>query len=1214
MSGFEINLYSNKQEYHRFSTEDFALLEIGIGNYNLSSIANFFKVKEDTLQQIKPMNPDVKEFFTNNSASTLINKLIGEDYAGTMKIMEFDIDEKKYKEVVSFTEIKKINQNKYKVKDFTPPAAANIKEFLKKWNEIQRGFETDTKVINGYKVVAYKIQNSLSGCITFDATLPILNTQRKSLIKFYLLENADAKSSREMSFKGSPFMTNVPSTAYGAQYSFRDYQGSPTAAYGKPAEGDVDNPKNTVSGKMRTVYDPSTGEFESGTQQMLARLLEDIDSADVPTLTVDELKALSRSEIYDDGPDAAGYMGNFTKGKAVPLSAENGNPHMFGPDFQGGCTGDKKVQITVINRLNQSYKAGALVVVSRMLGESGNWIIVSPGTDMGSKKKMSFGNFEYGKWLIPDWNFFIFNTQDNNGNALSRKLTPENIAQYIRNYYYSNETDTSLYNDDPYVEVIRTFTPIQKMNLVTDLIDSDGDISSQMIELDNKNQIDRSIENNQKLGLHTFNYGTPFQHYVADEILEDDQYNTRQILFPRNISRRSSRLYNLSTPYSTKSGDEELGVADVPGFWGILFPEGFRADQCAKISKKPKIANNVILGKGIDSIPGDPNLSELSLEAGYCVPNLGDTISSLLFASATPNADILTPKPKYIRKTGVYRSSFIGIFGGLSDPDTWARLFHNYVTCIEGGSNSSARISPFWEIPNADSESSSDVALLEPVNPAKLQFSPLSIEQLYAGSDLKNPDFLRLKTSLDYFKENPWSTKLGDSTLLHYFNTAAGTAIANGKDIGNLYYNPREPKLSFNKVFYDSTLPLHSPPIGVLRNGIPIIPTPANSSSSRSPCIPVLTCKSSIVTNADSLVFTVNQHFGSVAKQVVTGGQPGSLVILPIGGVGVALQTPDNPLQKINTPQWGDSTRSDSYDSLGTTALHIRIFEQWPINQTIYLGPVFTPLHLNPSASDYKYEIEYPENEEPRLKLKLDSDNKPIENRSEVDFQLPTKKDGSVCPLGSTVTKEELKPISEWKWTKVRRSKLLTKGGFIYLKPVFAINNISLKKGGKGYKQDTLFTYPDGTSFKINVDNDGKITGIKDLNYGRTILFSLLFFVLKKDEYSGILSLEGIQPTVSEGGGSGAEFDLSFSTVAKICMDKCPKEVVPITRLTKPSNNGDDSVDGISTTSVDISGSSAKKFDIFYFFHNDPTHYSLDATHPYYRDIAQYVISEVKPG
>lgn len=1225
MAGFEINLYSNKQQFHRYGTDDFALLEIGIGSYNISSLANFLSLDSSTLLPIpnKPLNPDVKEFFSGNDATTIFNKISGKDYESNMKIMEFNFDDKQYKEITGFSEIKKLDTIKFKPDTFTIPTDTNIKDFLLSWDNVQKGIAiTDPKIINGYKAVAYKIQNSLSGCITFDSTIKILGGDRTSKIRLYLLDNADSDNSRGIALNGSPFMTDQPSTPYGMRYGFGDYMSSPTAVYPKPSNQGQDDPRNSVAGRMRTVYDPSTGEFESGTQQMLARLLEDIDTADIPDLTVEQLQALSKEEIYDNGPDSAGYMGNFTKGKAIPLSAENGNPYMFGPDFVGGCTGDKKVQITVINRLNQSYKAGSIVVVSRMLGESGNWIIVSPGVDRAGKKKISFQYSEYGKAIIPANYYF---TDPYGSILLPDNSNPQrSISSKIRASYYSRFD-----NPDSVPDPLQTYQVfcnpsvlVWLNTLLPDVADDDNP-EIKLLELYNNsdvNSIFQNMSNNRYID--TVNKQRDIMEWIYEHESNITRRNSANALItssdiakmPKNVLRRSTKLYTIQSNYTTQElvADGDVGVAEVP-YWGMVFSDGYKTSQCVDYKSIPDVKNNIILN-GTNGIAGDSNFSELPVEVTFSAPYFGNNIQTLRFLRKDP---ILFDSTKIknilngVKKNGGFYTNIANElnFSNMSQSN---KTFNDYVNRIP--ISYSNIFDDFERIHNPNTTYFFN---LEPVNPSKLQFSPCPIELLYAPADTKldNPSFYRIKNSLNNFN-NQWSDKITTNfkqylQLLIQDTTPSPpkiTSATDGVDIGNIY---NIPSLSYGSSFANGTsiTDRHRAPVGVLLD--PQIVPPFNTLS-RFPCMPILTCKTTINTNASSLLFTIDQRFGTVAKKTLSGGQGPSVTILPIGG-GIGWGVGGTPIQQNIIPQWGDINRTDNIDSFGTTALHVKIFESWPLNQTIFLNTIFTPLHFNPSTDGYKYTLEYNGD---NLKFSKNPDPTAIEY-STVDFRLPTKNDGAVAAIGQTVASGDLKPMSDWVRTGIRRAKLLTNGGFVYIKPVFCVSSVKLKTlngatlGGKGYKKDTIFSYDDGSSFTVNInETTGEIIEINDLTKG----YDKDTFLMNNNS-PGISSINiNIVPTQSELEGNGAVFEPSFILCGKLMIDKCPKQVSPIVRLTKSSNMGEDAAEGISTTTINLSDNATNKsYDLFYFFHNDPTHYTLDSNSVYYRDLAQYVISEVKP-
>lgn len=1200
MSGFEINLYSNKQEYYRFSTDDFALLELGIGNYNISSIANLFSVNETNFNAIKPMNPDVKEFFSNQDGSTIINKLIGQNSMQNMAIMEFDIDTKQFKETKSFSEIIKLNTNKYKSDKFTPPSDTDIKSFLQKWNQVQKGFITDEKVVNGYKAVSYKIQNSMSGCILFEADLTVLGESRKSKIKLNLLDNADAASDRGISFKDSPLFSAVPKTPYGMSYS---YGGTNSAPIGQFVGGNG-NPNDMVAGKMSMTFDPSLGEWQSGTQQILVRLIDNIGVADAPELTADQLLSLTREEIYDDGPDSPGYMGNFTTGKAIPLSSENGNPHMFGPDFKDGCESGNKVVVTVINRLNQGYKAGSIVVVSRLVGDNGAWTIISPGTDGGSKtKKIAFGNFEYQRYIIPINRYFAAPGSVN-------KITPNIVASRVRDQFYI--TMMSDLSEDNIQKAGNVLSLLVKMNR-SSVVGSINPNSETLIKdiysaYKNAPQVTQNpwiIQDS----LSAFDYIASYYDDSVSPLIYE-----QQDILPRNILRRSSRIYNIGT----STGDNELAPTEVPSFWGMLFPDGYKIDQCKKFKR---LTNEVMFltgGKPLKSgsdVAGDPNLTELSCYASISFPDLKDPTKNILFIESLRGSKFIKDIPylnNYIRKTGGVFTNPAVFFENTTPSVIKKQISLDYY--IDSYDFSKLDVSNV-----GDYKDPNTIFGLEPIIPNRLQFSPLSIEGLYAGSTLNNSQFQKLKSSIDIlnviYAQGSVNTNILDSLLTNGpFDADIEPATPDNNDAGNIYFSK---SLVYSNVFDSQSLNRHSAPKGVLDG--PIIPSPVyGAGNPRIPAIPVLTCKSNISTTSSALTFTTTQYFGEVPKQTVGGGQVGQVVVLPIGG-GLAWQNPSSPISTSSFPQWGDSNRTDDIDSMGTTSLHIKVYEAWPLNQTIFLGMLFTPLHFNPSTTAYKKKIEFNSNGIATVTNEPDASGKPIEARSPVDFQIPAYKNKSIISVGTVIAKDSIPniaPISDWPWSNCRRAQLLTGGGFVYLKPVFAVSKCEIdpKNSGTGYTNGTVFTFPDGSTYTITVDGDGKITGgtFKQNYDNENILI---------EDANGILSLNNVTPTQSESGGAGAKFILTFILALKIGYDRPPLELVPTTRISKkssgneyPNSDGEGPADGTLTTSVSLEGSNVTNYDIFYFFHNDPTHYTLDNYKAFHRPIAQYIISEVQAG
>jgi hypothetical protein len=98
--------------------------------------------------------------------------------------------------------------------------------------------------------------------------------------------------------------------------------------------------------------------------------------------------------------------------------------------------------------------------------------------------------------------------------------------------------------------------------------------------------------------------------------------------------------------------------------------------------------------------------------------------------------------------------------------------------------------------------------------------------------------------------------------------------------------------------------------------------------------------------------FVTKQYSGLTPTYQVAGGGGGSVGILNMGGgIAIVLQDPFTGAKQYSLKNWGSI--GDSYTDFGTTALYVRIFDQWPDEQTIYDGRYFSVLHFNPDQLGY---------------------------------------------------------------------------------------------------------------------------------------------------------------------------------------------------------------------------------------------------------------------
>jgi hypothetical protein len=1221
---FDINFYSKTTDFHRYSTEDLALLSIGLGNYTKSSVLEFFNTTRP--------NPDVAEFFSKDAS--VVGKIRGLGLEGTMQILDFDIVDKTYKIKTGLTEIVKLNPQKYPVTKYQPVPAGSIDIFLDNWNKVQIGDPSIPQIqANTYRAIVDRIHNSASGCLSFKATFTVLGGPRTANIMLVPTYSRDNQSSRTIAFRGSPLISAIPQTAEGLAHSQYLTNQLGIGQYAGLFEGGINNPKNTVAGNLRLTYNPTTGEFESGTQQILVRLVDDIEPAEMSDIRGEALLSATAEDCYAS-PESDLYMGNFKKGRGIPLSMENGNPHMYGPNFKGGCASSSaKSVITVVNRAAQSFKSGQLVMCSRIGGE---WVILPTG-EQSLTKKITFGNFEYQQYIIPADSYFAHGAL--NSISLTRVM-PDDFARKMRNSYYID-----LYNNkDPRIidESMNSKFKIVLLNIFastipTDFIEGPLKYIKDNYKTEEAAELMKEADAEKKLDTANFLLRDIAQDGVSDLFYPDITFDEITNSLPKNVLLKTARKFSTDGATDASSSLNDPAYGDEVPFWGMLFPDGYKTNSTA-----PVIAEKGAIFRNNPLFANDKNLKELSVLSSLSYPYIKDQVTNLGLIKKIDSTQQTDPF-KYVKKTtGIFVDGLRYNSFGLDSANYLAKFYDAVSLNNPGGGgqgedgeegDGGGSTSPLYSTHGR--LLSSGVYGLEPVKPNRIQFSSMSIEQLYSKSLLDNEFMLiyypydLLGGSVSYYRNlsfkdgvesestSSWQSSKFGHVIDNWWRSDSRVAIygtvASDADYGNKY-NIRS-LLTSN--FTQAVANRHPSPLGTVWRIVPEVRGPR-----RSMVIPVLTCKSKMKTSADSLVFETSQLFGMPKGTSFTPADVPEPTILNLGGQGLIWNVPLTPISGNTFPQWGDRSRTDTIDSMGTTALNVRVFEGWPIHQTLYFGHMFTPLHFNPSAPDVEKIIDYSApNGLPVLKDRVDNSNpeepKPIPGRSEVDFKIPTAYanenvggfpliDGTSIKPPTDTSPGNLAPYSLWKYNTIRRAKLLTNGGFVYIIRYVGIvtveDAISLKTNGTGYDEGDTFVYPDGTTIEIKSIGEGGTIGNIEVTEGENGMTSVL---------------ANLQPQYLGSTGTGAIWNnVQFIVKEKYGYDPAPKEVVPTTRLTKPSNNGDELIEGNLSTTVSLNNDSgkSKEYDIFYFYHNDPTHYSMNRGLAFNGGWAQYAIVEVNPG
>lgn len=920
MSLFEINLHNQATYYHSFATDDIAMQSIGMANYNISGITKYLANIND---------PDIKEFFAND-LDTSQRELIGNGAAlntlAILRIEDKDTGEYVYKEGLDV--LATIDG------DQTFP---NIETLLNKHQAFQLGSIIPT---DDEKEVINNIQTSYSGCINFTATFSVLDCPRTPRIRLYLKSRQNNKTSRTVAHNGDMLFTSVPMTAAGTPFSWGATSELPVGEYAPPKEGGLANPTNAIAAPLRMNYNAGIGQYESGTQQSYAILLTELEAAPRPTLPDGDIDKIDIAEFYT--PGSRYYQGAFKTGFAMMISVENGNPHMFGPNELGSCgeeLGRKKEKIQVINRSTRTFKQGDLVLVS-MIGSE--WCVV--GFDVPLPTSLTtpttIKGWGFQKYISENNNLFRVFVTNSSGNFLIRvsPSTYERLNKFL--YYQKAVIDSRTTNK----AIIKTYFT------VIDTVSYEEQVKFQRI------------------------FGS--QECYRQTTIFDQLGPSMGGVAPATVIGRTNIRYSPDGIANDVFFGVPIGRM-FPAFWGPVFPEGYTAISSSPILTKIKAGavSATAIGYNIDSDakPFVKQTADIIKAFKDSESKLVDS-RNLMFGDPTdrnykqlPAEAALLGDPMFgskFKAYGIQRAnhldSAIGTYTG------W-RSFLNQQDFPDGIINSTNENRRYRWIflettptaptnfvttpaPTAVDDVAIPVYAFKPINPNEIQFTPLSLElalsETFIPNNARNRERL-LKGHIDelHGQYTPKQNLLGaafaerEDIILPAAN--AGATQDEYGVTAALEFGPFIPTLRDYEIsapHFESAAPMGGP--GLIRD----TESSNGGSAERSNVVGVIASNMTFTATA-SIQFIAQQYFGLPPKVVVTGSSD-----LEVGGVLGLVWSKGGDNSKVNsTPQWGDGTRSDSYDSYGTTALHVRIFDAWPIEDTVYDGRYFAVFHFNPT-------------------------------------------------------------------------------------------------------------------------------------------------------------------------------------------------------------------------------------------------------------------------
>jgi hypothetical protein len=1165
---FNSNIHNKQTDYHVFAADDLALEAIGMCIYTSGSMLNY----------LNNANTDIREYF-GGDLNTPKSQLLGiGPLHDEISILYFDKDDKKYRLISGLDVLK----NSTGTQVFN-----NLGELLQKHNDIELGIATPT---DDEKEVIKDIQISKSGCITFRPNFNVLGCQRMPLIRLSLNTRKNNDTSRVVAQHGSPLIAAVPTSAVNMEYSFHDSNQLPTGQYSEPQQGGASNASNAITANLKLSYNAALGKFESGTQQTLARLLTDVDAAKITEIpNIDTIiDSADPSDLYD--PESPNYMGQFQTGLAIPLSIENGNPFMFGPDMMG-CDGSKKIKIKVVNRSPRAFKKGDVVLCSQIGPE---WIIQGFDTPQIQKSTaIKLGAWTFKKWLANSDVFFRdARFVSDVSNSLYNSLYNVDVysAKFRKRYYrqlFSGGGDAAGASiNDPNILALSELNDMLKLSKLN------------LYEKDN----DEPYDDTDGFLSQTVPFPEAREYDIAPAAYYEqcifDQLG--QHMFGKNTANAISRT-NFYKAISIDTENNFAGDAymdDLAAFWGPTFPDGYNSQQTSKF--KTKTRNLDINASGYNSI--------------YFGGSSNQDTSEILSISAGTNARV----PPYMFQDeadgNLSQLPAEAALNGKSSPIELSFYYGRYkeknlVDECESFMTSSSRYN--W----LSDTSGNDIYGLTPIQSNRIQFSPLQLEMVVSEYQPLDPAD---NAKLDSIKA-VWRS---------YFKGASYDQLTNGVWGSREITYPIGKDTKFNA----------SGPVG----GPGLLPV-SETGDEKSNLVGIIAAKNKFNANG-SITFTTDQYFGLTPKTTVAGGQVGQVTILPIGG-GIGWVGPSNAIRENSFPMWG-STENDRYNSFGTTALHLRIFDDWPDEQTIYDGRYFSVFHFNPV---WKPVDNVEKNDFTEIVLKdsgvsVSNWTKPSgvgiltgvpyeryvdKEVTKVDFRIPTygnpmgSSDNTPVPTGITVDRngtsnnQLLRPVSEWRINPVRRGRLLTGGGFRYYKRVIGLDssNKLTMQAGTGFTVNQEISLAKNVKLKVlSLSENGGISNFFLSSMGDGFLPSD-FNTTWVDE-SDVQHYGYILNVTANQGGTLAKFLFTKGIVYdKVYTDLGPVErTVGPTLLTKSSQQGADVAEGTLITNISLAGNTSNKFDAFYFFHNDILHTVTDRYAAFIPGFAQHVTLNISAG
>jgi len=1018
-----------------------------------------------------------------------------------------------------------------------------------------------------------------------------------------IIDNSRVPVSRGLTIAGPP--RRATGGMYHARNTFDDALES--GQIGRYVTGGAeDDPAAEVVGNVRLAYNQNTQMWESA-NQLMARLVTTLEPAGLPKIDLSSLLDNATPEDFYV-KDAETYVGGKATALAIPLSMEEGNPDLYGPNFIA-CEGNKMETMRVVNRTNVKMEVGTLIMCHWIDGE---WVAtkIPQDTESGDITGIpaKVGRWQFSKFFVPADGLFkderFTSSEDFNGN-----LTPVQIEFERRTAFFNAAAGQ---NSNVSTEE-QNMTEFFKMNLNPE-VPPGLSIPGENPEVD-------SIVYNTKI----------LQHSAFDQAGPELGGGAGLTSLARqNIYQR---ILNPINP-------EEPVKADFYGqlamFWGPVFPQGYKAS----FNYRNKSRNTEIVAAGTDA-------------DGFFTT--GSSVSSTFDAAPTTYGDIsMFSKSSDVNM--VQLPAEIGVNGPwdeFSSPlDSWEHIEATYLfsSDLSAATNDAGVHDNGAYLVGADSL---PVYGMEPVNGSQVQWTACTAE-LACSRDIYSPltktyDERQPEPGADpeIFVSNRYDRFFQEDAQVVLSNQGEGPGgdvfgkafdrIKNGDKDG--YYKPAFPGAGFFEA--QCTLTYGNPdgePVPEASYQIPydcmLYKTPTSTPIAISP-VPfttdagrevygaglaaVATGRTKIVKNGGgNMTIELDMFYGVNGPLIGFGTSITNISILPIGGIGVPIFNSNQTMQQRRLPAWG-SQDNDDIDSFGTTALHMRMMDYWPEQYTVFLAPYYSILYFMPGKVGSRVDnvegictVAFPgtPNATPSyvdIRDDIDEDSEQFQKdledgkyiyfdyddqsqmitEADTDFLLPTYGDNTIVAPGDEFDGfTELRPSNKWRVASVKRGWPIQAGGLRWTENYLGLSDDwEVVDGGANYSTGTEYQGPKGSRIRVLETGEG----------GSLVSFEFVEDAESNNIYRGY----DVRPDDFDEDGYEGSVDGGARVLWKkgLCYRYYqyftgPKERIPKTRVSTGSGDGKTRVAGAAIRDYTIPDNRAEsyypgEYEAFFFFHND---------------------------